>query len=104
MPFQFEWDPAKAIANFAKHGVTFWEGTEAFYDADRAEGSESLAHDAQRGASNKTIKKARPSPKRTAQAEPMPEVDFSKGVRGKYVERYRAARVTVRSYGLDAEN
>jgi len=32
VPFQFEWDPAKAIANFAKHGVTFWEATEAFYD------------------------------------------------------------------------
>lgn len=29
------------------------------------------------------------------EAEPMPEFDFSKGVRGKYVDRYRAARVTV---------
>ena len=41
------------------------------------------------------MKKTRPSPKRKVQAEPMPEMDFSKGVRGKYVERYRAARVTV---------
>lgn len=32
MPFQFEWDPEKAIANFRKHGVTFWEATEAFSD------------------------------------------------------------------------
>ena len=41
------------------------------------------------------MKKTRPSPKRKVQAEPMPEMDFSKGVRGKYAERYRAARVTV---------
>jgi hypothetical protein len=41
------------------------------------------------------MKKTRSNPKRKVQAEPMPEMDFSKGVRGKYVERYRAARVTV---------
>lgn len=50
---------------------------------------------AQHGASDKTMKKTRSNPKRKVQAEPMPEMDFSKGVRGKYVERYRAARVTV---------
>lgn len=32
MPFQFEWDPEKAIANFAKHGVTFEEARDAFDD------------------------------------------------------------------------
>lgn len=33
---------------------------------------------------------------KTAKApKPIVEYDFSKGVRGKYVERYRAARVTV---------
>ncbi len=29
------------------------------------------------------------------EAEPMPETDFSRGVRGKYADRTRAARVTV---------
>ena len=32
MPFQFEWEPEKAIANFAKHGVSFREATEVFGD------------------------------------------------------------------------
>ncbi len=32
MPFQFEWDPAKAIANFAKHGVSFEEARDVFDD------------------------------------------------------------------------
>ena len=32
MPLQFEWDPAKATANFAKHGVTFEEARDAFDD------------------------------------------------------------------------
>ena len=41
------------------------------------------------------MKKTRSSAKRKVHAEPMLEMDFSKGVRGKYVERYRAARVTV---------
>ena len=43
-----------------------------------------------------TMKKTRSSGKRIVQAEPMPETDFSKGVRGKYAERYRAAQVTVK--------
>jgi len=33
--------------------------------------------------------------KSPAKKKALPEFDFSKGVRGKYVERYRAARVTV---------
>ena len=28
----FEWDESKADANKTKHGVTFWEATEAFSD------------------------------------------------------------------------
>lgn len=28
----FEWDPVKAIANFAKHGVSFEEAATAFQD------------------------------------------------------------------------
>lgn len=34
----FEWDDAKAIANFNKHGVTFGEATEVFYDRNALEG------------------------------------------------------------------
>jgi uncharacterized DUF497 family protein len=30
---QFEWDPGKARANEAKHGVTFQEATEIFADS-----------------------------------------------------------------------
>ena len=29
---RFEWDPRKAAANLAKHGVTFGEAETAFYD------------------------------------------------------------------------
>ncbi|HBE83002.1 MAG TPA: BrnT family toxin [Pyrinomonadaceae bacterium] len=29
---EFEWDPRKAEANFKKHGVSFTEAVEAFYD------------------------------------------------------------------------
>lgn len=29
---EFEWDPRKAAANFKKHGVSFTEAVEAFYD------------------------------------------------------------------------
>ncbi len=32
MRFQFEWDPAKAIANFAAHGVRFDEARDVFDD------------------------------------------------------------------------
>lgn len=30
--YEFEWDPAKAEANAAKHGVTFDEAQTVFYD------------------------------------------------------------------------
>lgn len=39
--------------------------------------------------------KKKTSLKASEATEPIVEYDFSKGVRGKYVERYRAARVTV---------
>ncbi len=35
------------------------------------------------------------SAKPAVEAEEMPEVDFSKGVRGKYYKKYRASVVTV---------
>jgi uncharacterized DUF497 family protein len=35
---RFEWDDAKAISNVAKHGVTFGEATEVFYDPNALEG------------------------------------------------------------------
>ena len=32
MPLEFEWDPKKAAANVAKHGVTFEEAATVFAD------------------------------------------------------------------------
>ena len=34
---RFEWDDAKAIGNVEKHGVTFGEATEVFYDPNALE-------------------------------------------------------------------
>ena len=47
---QFDWDPEKAAANFAKHGVSFEEATSVFGDPlattvpdpDHSEGEERL--------------------------------------------------------------
>jgi hypothetical protein len=41
------------------------------------------------------MKKTRARTNSKVQAEPMPDTDFSRGVRGKYADRTRAARVTV---------
>lgn len=46
-----------------------------------------------------TMKKTLSSGKRTVQAEPMPETDFSKGVRGKHYKKYRASVITVQIDG-----
>lgn len=46
-----------------------------------------------------TMKKTRSSGKQMVQAEPMPETDFSKGVRGKYYKKLRASVVTVQVDG-----
>ncbi|MDQ3256767.1 MAG: BrnT family toxin, partial [Acidobacteriota bacterium] len=35
---KFEWDDAKAISNVEKHGITFGEATEVFYDPNALEG------------------------------------------------------------------
>ncbi len=46
MDIRFEWDPAKAEANLRKHGVSFEEAAQAFFDPfalcepDRIEGGE----------------------------------------------------------------
>lgn len=34
---EFEWDPRKADANLKKHGVSFTEAVEAFYDPNAIE-------------------------------------------------------------------
>ncbi|MCA1565120.1 MAG: BrnT family toxin [Acidobacteria bacterium] len=34
---RFEWDDAKAIGNVEKHGITFGEATEVFYDPNALE-------------------------------------------------------------------
>jgi uncharacterized DUF497 family protein len=40
LALRFEWDDAKAIGNVEKHGITFGEATEVFYDPNALE-----AHD-----------------------------------------------------------
>jgi uncharacterized protein len=35
---RFEWDPGKAAMNFEKHGVSFDEAIEVFYDQQAVEG------------------------------------------------------------------
>jgi len=37
---RFEWDDQKAFENVAKHGVTFGEATEVFYDPNAVEGED----------------------------------------------------------------
>ena len=37
---RFEWDDQKAIENIEKHGVTFGEATEVFYDPNAVEGED----------------------------------------------------------------
>ena len=37
---RFEWDDQKALENVAKHGVTFGEATEVFYDPNAVEGDD----------------------------------------------------------------
>lgn len=37
---RFEWDDKKARANVEKHGVTFGEATDAFYDPNVLEGED----------------------------------------------------------------
>jgi uncharacterized DUF497 family protein len=35
---RFEWDDEKAVSNLEKHGVSFGEATEVFYDPNALEG------------------------------------------------------------------
>lgn len=37
---RFEWDDEKAISNLEKHGVSFGEATEVFYDPNALEGQD----------------------------------------------------------------
>ena len=37
---RFEWDDEKAISNLEKHGVSFGEATEVFYDPNALEGED----------------------------------------------------------------
>ena len=37
---RFEWDDEKARANIEKHGITFGEATEVFYDPNALEGDD----------------------------------------------------------------
>jgi len=37
---RFEWDDQKAVENLSKHGVSFGEATEVFYDPNALEGKD----------------------------------------------------------------
>ena len=37
LKLRFEWDENKAESNYRKHGITFEDATEAFFDRDRIE-------------------------------------------------------------------
>jgi uncharacterized DUF497 family protein len=46
---RFEWDDQKALENVEKHGVTFGEATEVFYDPNAVEGGDTAhSHDESR--------------------------------------------------------
>jgi uncharacterized DUF497 family protein len=114
MSIEFEWDAAKAEVNLRKHGVSFEEATTAFYDnmsitipdplhSEREARFVLLAgpapviwsqscmstavrefvssvHDQPRARSANSMK-------RQTEQDMLPEYDFSRGVRGKYVGR-----------------
>ncbi len=44
---RFEWDGANAAANLRKHGVSFDEATEVFYDPNALEDYDSVHSDAE---------------------------------------------------------
>jgi uncharacterized DUF497 family protein len=44
---KFEWDDQKAIANLNKHGVSFGEATEVFYDPNALEDYDAAHSDAE---------------------------------------------------------
>ena len=48
---RFEWDDQKAIANLKKHGVSFGEATEVFYDPNALEDYDALHSDDERDSS-----------------------------------------------------
>ena len=45
---EFEWDDDKANSNIQKHGVTFEEAAEVFFDPFYQTGDASIGHDEQR--------------------------------------------------------
>ena len=110
MPLTFEWDANKARTNLAKHGIGFEEASTVFGDnlsltildplhsevelrivvncwlwftPSEARIFASSVRD-QRAGANKRVMKRR----HQKYNEMLPEYDFSRGVRGKYVRRY----------------
>ena len=110
MALTFEWDPDKAQANLAKHGVGFLEAATLLGDSlsltisdpGHSEGEQrfvsvgfaSFRPAAQRGESNVPMSK-KPE-KKDAVNELRAEYDFSEGQRGKYAARFKeGTRVVV---------
>ena len=88
MAYEFEWDPAKADANFRKHEVSFDEAVTVFVLHELG----SLAPDSPRVASMVNMKKPRPRsrPRSDPDRDTMrPEYDFSKATRGEIAARFR---------------
>ena len=110
MPLTFEWDANKARTNLAKHGIGFEEASTVFGDnlsltildplhsevelrivvncwlwftPSEARIFASSVRDQRAGANKRVMKK-----RRQKYNEMLPEYDFSRGVRGKYVRRY----------------
>ncbi len=110
MPLTFEWDANKARTNLAKHGIGFEEASTVFGDnlsltildplhsevelrivvncwlwftPSEARIFASSVRDQRAGANQRVMKR-----RRQKYNEMLPEYDFSRGVRGKYVRRY----------------
>ena len=110
MPLTFEWEANKARTNLAKHGIGFEEASTVFGDnlsltipdplhsevelrivvncwlwftPSEARIFASSVRDQRAGANKRVMKK-----RRQKYNEMLPEYDFSRGVRGKYVRRY----------------
>jgi len=82
---RFEWDPAKAAENAAKHGVSLEEAAKVFRDT-----SESSVPDWQPWARGRSMRKAGRKPSDGLRPE-YKRADFGRLARGKYARRIAEA-------------
>ena len=88
MGLRFTWDPHKAVANFRKHGVSFYEAVTAFADpfSITVPASGSSAPASPVAVSDTPMKKKTDRVREVATIRS--EYDFKGGVRGKYAKSY----------------